>query len=146
MVARERKAAADAVAKYRYNERAKPLSPIPIGTPVRIQDPTSKLWNQVGEVLAVGRYRSNRIKFASGSVLWRNRRFIRPMIPAEGIGERQALDEIPSATSHQPISRRTAERPAMNETGSSTSCRPDNQSVDLRRGTRIRKPKIILSM
>ena len=91
MVARERKVAADAAAKFHYDERAKPLG-TPIETP-RIQDPTSKLWNQIGEVVAVGRYRSYRIKFASGSVLWRTTRFIRPMIPAEGIGESSASDE-----------------------------------------------------
>ncbi len=54
MLARERKVAADAAAKFRDDERAKPLG-TPIETP-RIQDPTSKLWNQIGEVVAVGRY------------------------------------------------------------------------------------------
>ena len=45
--------------------------------PVRVQDPTSKLWYQIGEVVAVGQSRLYRIKFISGSVLWRKRRFIR---------------------------------------------------------------------
>lgn len=68
MAARERHA--EAAAKLRYDVRSRPLSPLPIGAPVRIQDPHSKLWSHVGTVVAVWRYRSYRIKFVSGSVLW----------------------------------------------------------------------------
>ena len=83
MMARERQAAAAAETKLRYDVHTGPLSPLRIGTQVRIQDPDSKLWIHVGVIVAVGRYRSYRVKFASGSVLWRNRRFLRPLIPVE---------------------------------------------------------------
>ena len=60
---------------------------------------SARWWQLVG----IDHIGSNGIKFASASVLWRNTRFIRPMIPAEGIGERSASDELPLATSQQPI-------------------------------------------
>lgn len=41
----------------RYNERARPLAPLNIGTPVRIQDPNSKLWDRSGIILSKGRHR-----------------------------------------------------------------------------------------
>lgn len=43
----------------------------------------SKKWSHVGVVVGLGRYRDYRIKFASGSVLWRNRRFLRPIFSKE---------------------------------------------------------------
>jgi hypothetical protein len=122
IIARERQAAAAADTKLRYDTRTRPLAPISIGTPVRIQDPISKLWSHVGVIVAVGRYRSYRVKFASGSVLWRNRRFIRPMVPA-GNGEKRAEDSpsdngpmceesgdvtIPGSIQRRPIRHRKA--------------------------------------
>ncbi len=35
-------------------------------------------------VVAIGRYRAYRVKFASGSVLWRNRRFLRRLVNTGG--------------------------------------------------------------
>jgi hypothetical protein len=92
--ARERQAEAQAASKLRYDSHTRPLSPLSIGQMVRIQDPSSKLWSHVGVIVAVGCYRSYRIKFASGSVLWRNRRFLRPIVatPSEEAGD---ADEHP---------------------------------------------------
>ena len=80
MEGRNRQTAIDAEVKFRYDEHARPLAPLSLGAHVRVRDPTSKLWDKVGVVVSIGRYRSYRIKFASGSVLWRNRRFLRPMV------------------------------------------------------------------
>jgi hypothetical protein len=82
MEGRDRQAEIDAGVKFRYDEHARPLAPLPLGTHVRIWNPKSKLWDKMGVIVSVGRYRSYRVKFASGSVLWRNRRFLRPMIAA----------------------------------------------------------------
>ena len=60
-----------------YNVHARPLSPIPAGTTVRIQDPVSKRWDRRGVVVLMGNRRDYRIKMQSGRVYWRNRRFLR---------------------------------------------------------------------
>jgi len=83
MEARDKQAELDASIKMRYDRSARKLKHLHIGTAVRIQDPFSKLWSHIGVVVsdgtAVNRPRSYRVKFASGSVLWRNRRHLRPM-------------------------------------------------------------------
>ena len=53
------------------------MKPFVIGTRVRIQDQTSKLWNKVGEVVGIGRHRDYHVKLPSGRIYWRNRRFLR---------------------------------------------------------------------
>jgi hypothetical protein len=64
MEATDRQAELDAVIKFRYDEHARPLGPLSVGTAVRVRDPKSKLWDKVGVIVAIGRYRSYRIKFA----------------------------------------------------------------------------------
>jgi hypothetical protein len=80
MEARDRQLELDGAVKWIYDERARPLSPLLIGSRVRVQDTSTLLWDKDGVVVSVGKYRSYRVKFASGSVLWRNRRHLRPMI------------------------------------------------------------------
>ena len=63
--------------KY-YNSTARDLPPLKVGTHVRIQDRTTKLWDRIGYIVSVGRSRDYRIRLPSGRILWRNRRFIRP--------------------------------------------------------------------
>ena len=60
-----------------YDSGAKDLTPFVIGTQVRIQDPSTRLWDKIGEVVAIGSRRTYRIKLPSGRVYWRNRRFLR---------------------------------------------------------------------
>jgi hypothetical protein len=72
MEATDRQAELDATIKFHYDEYARPLGPLSVGTTVRLRDPKSKLWDEVGVIVAIGRYRSYCIKFASNSVLWRN--------------------------------------------------------------------------
>jgi len=79
----EEQAAAEAAADQRekaarrYDDHAKPLPPLESGTAVRIQDPTTKLWDRAGTIVYVGRHRKYRVKQLNGRLLWRNRRFIR---------------------------------------------------------------------
>ena len=64
-------------AKRRYDVHARPLRPIPTGTPVRIQHPLSKLWDTTGIVISSDK-RDYQVKTTSGRTYRRNRRFIRP--------------------------------------------------------------------
>ncbi len=100
MAARKRQAEVNAATKFRFGSRARPLSPLPVGAPVRVQDTKRKLWSQVGVIVAVGRYRPNRVKFVSGSVLWRNRWFLRPMVPATAEEEDGAAPGSPDWGDH----------------------------------------------
>lgn len=87
-------------AKTRYNEHARPLPKLLIGSHVRVQDPVSKRWDTVGVVMGVGRSRDYNIKMPSGRILWRNRRYLRP---------------VPAPPENQPV-------PA--DTGSDAGCQP----------------------
>ncbi|XP_046437914.1 uncharacterized protein K02A2.6-like [Daphnia pulex] len=78
--ARDRQLELDGAVKWIYNERARSLSPLLIGSRVRVQNTSTLLWDKGGVVVSVGKYSSYRVKFASGSVLWRNGRHLRPMI------------------------------------------------------------------
>lgn len=91
MECRDRKTYLDVEVKVRFDEHARPLVPLSLGTHVWARDLTSKLWDKVGVVISIGRYRSYRIKFASGSVLWRNRRFLRPMVAVPNTNEPPAF-------------------------------------------------------
>ena len=82
-------------AMERYNKNARPLPPIKIGTTVRIQDPTSKLWDRSGVVVSVGKNRDYRVKQPSGRTLWRNRRFLREDRTAE-LPMDQPADHVPT--------------------------------------------------
>ncbi|EFX78032.1 hypothetical protein DAPPUDRAFT_320861 [Daphnia pulex] len=85
---RDRQAELDAAVKFKYDEHPHhaPRSTT-AATHVRVRDPPSKLWDKVGVVVSIGRYQSYRIKFESGSVLWRNRRLLRPMVAIPDAGE-----------------------------------------------------------
>jgi hypothetical protein len=92
--AHDRQLEIDAAIKARYDESARTLPALHVGTKVRIQDHATKLWSRVGEIMSVGtkagRPRSYRIKFANGSLLWRNRRHIKPMYAATSGEERRS--------------------------------------------------------
>ena len=79
----DRRAAARAKdVKTRYDQHANPLPRLSIGQQVRIQDPISHRWDKVGVVMGSGKSRDYEIRLPSGRVWWRNRRFLRPVIPA----------------------------------------------------------------
>ena len=64
-----------------YNARAHALPEIQIGTNVAVQDHRTKLWDTYGVVTEIGPQRQYHIKTQRGSVLVRNRHFIRHRIP-----------------------------------------------------------------
>ncbi|KZR96606.1 Uncharacterized protein APZ42_008964, partial [Daphnia magna] len=110
---RDRIAAASAKAKIYYDAHAHALAPLKIGTEVRIQDEKTKLWEKVGVIVAIGKFRSYRVKFASGSVLWRNRRFLRPIRAAvapdpEGSPNTPPRDEEANGTAPHPATNRSS--------------------------------------
>ena len=55
------------------------LPELNIGQRVAVQDKTSKRWTDQGEVVAADRKRSYSVKLDSGAVVWRNRRFLKPI-------------------------------------------------------------------
>ena len=63
----------------RYNARSKPLSDIPLGSEVRIQHHDTHKWDTTGIIVGVGSKRDYLVKTPSGSIMWRNRRFLRPV-------------------------------------------------------------------
>ena len=68
----------DSKAKRRYDAHARPLRPIPAGTPFRIQHPLTKLLDTTGVVISSDAKRDYQVRTTSGHVYRRNRRFIRP--------------------------------------------------------------------
>ena len=71
---------ADQVKQY-YNQHARPLLDIGIGSNVAIQDSSSRLWDIYGIVTAIGPHRCYFVKTASGCILFRNWRFLRRRLP-----------------------------------------------------------------
>lgn len=119
MAARDRQSDLNDASKERYDESAKSLSPLSIGATVQVQNPKTKSWDGIGVIVGIGRYRSYRIKSPSGSVMWRNRRFLRrrlivpsaiqpnppPMDQVEkesGNSEHASLVNTPSAAQETP--------------------------------------------
>ena len=159
MEGRDRQAELDAPVKFKYDEHARPLAPLPLGTHVRVRDPPSKLWDKVGVVVSIGRYRSYRIKFESGSVLWRNRRLLRPMVAipdagepspeadvqntdGEGGGERSSVDHPMAAGSAGGVS---VPSPLPTDTGN-TEDADVLKKQPLRRSQRARKRKVMFDV
>jgi hypothetical protein len=132
MDARDRQAVRDAESKTRYDLYSRSLPPLPIRANVRVQGPISKLWSLVGTIVPIGRYRAYRVKFASGSVLWRNRRFLRRLVEIDEGEETQESQESNSAEKSTPAS--------------TEKTTPHTIPPVPRRGERYRKPKIIVSM
>ena len=110
-----------------YNKRARKLHPLGIGTTVRVQNHSTKLWDRVGIIVAVGRFRDYRIKFPSGSVLWRNRRFLRPA----------------SGSDPEPSSSAETAPPSSSPTPVPVSEKPSAPAAAPRRSERKKTPKKI---
>ena len=81
-------------AKGRYDTTTHPLPPLRAGQEVRVQSPTTRLWDAVGVVVGIGRRRDYHIKMPSGRVWWRNRRFLRPT-HTQAVIEDTAAQEMP---------------------------------------------------
>lgn len=81
----------------RYNDHARSLPRLSVGTQVRVQDPTSLRWDKVGVVMGLGRSRDYQVRLPSGRVWWRNRRFLRPVtMPSAGPATSVESHTLPS--------------------------------------------------
>ena len=80
-----------------YDRSAMELKPFKVGERVRIQDPTTKLWDRVGDVVGVGRFRDYHVKLPSNRIYWRNRRFLRRYHEAFEEKEDEDQDETSSS-------------------------------------------------
>jgi hypothetical protein len=149
MEARDRHAAINADSKTRYDLRSRALEPLPIGTNVRVKDPKSKLCSHVGVVVAIGRYRAYRVKFASGSVLWRNRRFLRRLVNAEESEERDADQALTDGSDGKDGAPTDMEEPGNDSPSTCTGqtrAAPHAGLPTTRRSGRRRTPKLIVSV
>jgi hypothetical protein len=159
MEGRDRQTAIDAEVKFRYDEHARSLAPLSLGTHERVREPKTKLWDKVGVVVSIGRYQSYRIKFASRSVLWRNRRFLRPMVAVPNTIEHPALhggDGAGDSTDGQHAAAwQTDGDQQDNIPGAPLPSGAASSSVDtsadagrqpIRRGERVRKKRVIFDV
>ncbi len=67
--------------EHHYNQHARALPEIGVGSNVAIQNTVTKLWDIYGMVTAIGPHRRYFVKTASGRVLVRNRRYLRRRVP-----------------------------------------------------------------
>lgn len=112
-----RKVQADA--QSHYNQSAHHLGPFRIGQLVDVQDHRTGKWSATGTIVAIGKNRDYFVKFPSGRVYWRNRRFLRTHYPS-----------IPAHVKVPPAIR----------TEVSVTSSPIRQGVPLRRSSRVRRP------
>ena len=89
--------------------------PLQLGVHVDIQNPRSKLWTRRGFIVGIGRHRDYTVKLPSGRILWRNRRYLRPQIPAISIPRHDQpapppSDSEPPSASHSSQPRRSSRR------------------------------------
>jgi len=60
-------------------QRTDRLPELPVDQRVAVQDPISKKWSSTGTILEKKRNRSYHVKLDSGAIVWRNRRFLKPV-------------------------------------------------------------------
>ena len=108
--------------KRAYNQHARPLPDLTVGTMVAVQDPGTKYWDIYGVITDIGHHRRYFVKTQSGRVLVRNRRFLRKRTPLSTIplempplaeGQQETTQDHhdgrtnPTAAQHQPPLRRS---------------------------------------
>ena len=98
----------DQVEKH-YNQHARDLPELSIGSKVAVHNSCTKLWDIYGNITAIGPYRRYHIKTAGGRILIRNRRYIRRRFPAAPPGYQHAILPAP-APSPTPDSATTPPR------------------------------------
>lgn len=102
-----------AKARERYDANAKTLPPFQVGDIVRIQNPQTKKWDKIGEIVgSARRSRSYIVKLESGRVYWRNRRFLRKLVARQS-GESETRTTRPDPPQQTPPKQlvRRSERP-----------------------------------
>ena len=108
------------------------LPQLPVGQRVAVQDAATKRWTRYGQIIEQTRRRGYRVKLDSGAVMWRNRKFLKP-IPMQNPQSDQHLPAPAPATS--------SSTPATALTPRTTS----GPSPALRRSTRTRRAPVRFS-
>ena len=102
-----------------YDRSAHPLQPLADGCQVLVQNPRTKKWDQFGTTIRIGRTRSYHVRLPSGRVLWRNRRYRRPVPPPSA----SDLGQSPSSNNSSALLQ-TAEQTPGPSSDSSITVRP----------------------
>ena len=90
----------------------------------------AKLWDHRGVTVAIGRHRDCLICMRSGCVFWRNRRFLRPLIPLICSSVLPRL-LAPRARLVKLMVRAAAQEPATHRRVSTSLTLPDNCTFDI---------------
>ena len=97
--------------EHTYNRHARPLPVLTVGSQVAIQNHDTKQWDIYGTITEIGPHRRYFIKTQGGSVLVRNRRFIRRRVPLAPISVTSQQDPL-QPTDMPRRSSRTHSKPA----------------------------------
>ena len=66
-------------AKKYYDRSSTSLKELKMGSEVLVQDASSKKWDKIGKIISIGKFRDYLIKTPSGQIMWRNRKFLKPL-------------------------------------------------------------------
>ena len=101
--------------EHNYNQHARELPEIGVGSNVAIQNTVTKLWDIYGIVTAIAPHRRYLVKTASGRVLVRNRRYLRRCVPigspAVAVGPHSTVNPGPRPPPQPRCSTRQHTRP-----------------------------------
>jgi len=101
--------ASEKAASEYYNATAHSLPDIKVGSHVAVQNPRTKLWDTYGVVKFIGPHRQYHIQTRKGTVLLRNRRYIRRRVPAS-IPVGQSVTRQPTLPRRSSRPRKPAKR------------------------------------
>jgi len=88
------------------------LPPLPVGQRVAVQDPTTKKWTKQGVILEQTRRRSYHVKLDTGAVMWRNRKFLKPLpMVATPMEQAQPSTSTPRSSSTTASTGTTSDTP-----------------------------------
>ncbi|XP_064080641.1 uncharacterized protein LOC135197509 [Macrobrachium nipponense] len=105
-----RVASCSQAAKIRYDSHAPPppfWHHLKLDDNVRIQDSISKRWDKTGVIMGIGKSRDYYVKLPSGRILWRNRRFLRPV----HLPNSQLRDEMQQYPKKKDVAPATSQQP-----------------------------------
>ena len=108
-----------------YNHHTRELNELPVGSPVRVQDQSTKDWGTLAHVTDHVGPRSYEVTTSDGAVLRRNRQHIKPSVMCDA--PKLPPEESASAAASPPVPDESAD-------GS-----PPDDSPAVRRGTRVRR-------
>lgn len=123
--------------QYQYDKHSRILTKFKVGQEVLIQNPTNKMWDTPGTVVAIGATgRDYRIKNDAGKSYWRNRRFLRRLyrIRQPDLVNCPQNDDFTEQSTLLPKSQQNNQVPEQ------------LVNSELRRSGRIRRPREMLDL